>query len=228
MGVELDALLVTDRGELTQYYADNAAAHIYALVDLDEPFWSASSWYRRGDAVVGLVKIPDDETAVVYAVSTRDPTGTMALIVDLLPLLRPGVLVTGPEGLGQALLPHRRLAWSGPHLRYRLKDHCRPPAPDSRLVDLDEVHAPLLAELYASDPGAAFYRPSMLFDQSFVGVVEDGRLLAAAGTHVLSELRGVAAVGAVYTRPSYRGRGLGRLVMAGVLARIVIASPQSA
>jgi predicted GNAT family acetyltransferase len=78
-----------------------------------------------------------------------------------------------------------------------------------------------LEDLYASDPGKAFFLASMLDHNPFVGVWEDDRLVAAAGTHVASERYGVAAVGAVITRPSHRGRGLGKAVVAALCHRLV-------
>ncbi|MCP3987826.1 MAG: GNAT family N-acetyltransferase [Actinomycetia bacterium] len=221
---------MTDPDELARHYCDSPAAHIYALVDLEEPFWSASQWYRRGQAVVGLVQIPGDPVKTLYAVSTRDPEATLSLIIDLLPHLGSGTLITGPLGLADAVEPRRSVAWSGPHLRYHLVDRAQKPVtgprsltPDAgglRPVELGPAHADDIGALYATEPGAAFYRRSMLDDDSFVGVFDDGDLVAAAGTHVLSSVQGVAAIGAVYTRPSHRGQGLGRLVTAGVIQRL--------
>ena len=76
------AHIVVDPDELAELYADDPAAHVYALVDLVEPFWSASTWYRRGDAVVGVVAMPSGEGSAVYAVSTRDPAGCLALLAE--------------------------------------------------------------------------------------------------------------------------------------------------
>lgn len=212
--------LVRDPAELRAFYADAVPAHIYALVDLEEPFWSASRWYRREDAVVGLVELPDGEGSAVYGVSTKDPEGCLGLLADLVADLPEGLLITGPTGLGDALRPHRALAWAGAYVRYHLADRGRLPPVDLRVEPLDHGDAAELQAFYASDPGAAFFRPHMLADGGFVGVREGGELVAAAGTHVASDLVGCAAIGAVYTRPTHRGRGLGRAVTAGVVHRV--------
>ncbi|MEM8709085.1 MAG: hypothetical protein AAGE98_21670, partial [Actinomycetota bacterium] len=81
------AVIVTDPAELMAHYADRRPAHIYALADLEEPFWTPSRWYRRGDAVVGVVSMPGGEGAAVYAVATTDPEATLDLVVDVLPEL---------------------------------------------------------------------------------------------------------------------------------------------
>jgi predicted GNAT family acetyltransferase len=52
----------------------------------------------------------------------------------------------------------------------------------------------------------------MLTTGTFAGVEHDGVLVAAAGTHVVAGRGGgaAAALGAVFTHPDHRGRGLGR------------------
>lgn len=220
MTAPVGAHIVDDPTELADFYADDVAAHVYALVDLEEPFWSGSTWYRRGDAVVGVVAMPSGGGRAVYSVSTRDPAGCLALLAELVPELPAGLLITGPVGLADALRPHRALAWDGPHARYHLTDPGAVPAPDERVVPLTRGDLAALEALYASDPGAAFFLPHMIDDGAFVGVFEGSDVVAAAGTHVLSDRRRCAAIGAVYTRPSHRGQGLGRAITAGVFHRI--------
>lgn len=213
--------LVDDPAELEVFFSDDPDTHIYALADLEAPFWEPSSWYRRGEAVVGLVRLPDSNATTVYAVATRDPVASVALTVDLLPLIEPGTLVTAPKGLADAVRPHRELAWEGPHLRYALVG--RGPALTHVTASVEPLGTDRLDDLvalYASDPGAAFFLPHMLEYDSFVGVYDEGQLVAAAGTHVLSTAKRCAAIGSVYTRPSHRGQGLGQTVTAAVVQRI--------
>jgi len=60
--------------------ADAPEVHAFALADLEERFWSANSWYRRDDGVVGIVSLPDGEGEAVYAVSTRDPVAAIGAV----------------------------------------------------------------------------------------------------------------------------------------------------
>jgi len=211
---------VDDRGELLDFFADDRRAHLYALADLDDPFWSESTWWRRGDAVVGLIGLPENGGNAVYAVATRDVPGTLELLGELAHRYPPGTLVTGPVGCGQALAAAHQIAWSRTYHRYH---HRRP----DRLVPrrwspepLARHHVDQLAELYASDPGAAFFLPSMLDTDAFVGVRHDGRLIAAAGAHVVSERQRVAAIGGVVTHPQHRRQGLGHDATVGVVRRL--------
>ena len=55
----------------------------------------------------------------------------------------------------------------------------------------------------------------------FYGVAVEGRLVAAAGTHLVSPTYGVAAVGNVFTHPNYRCRGYGTVTIGAVVAELV-------
>lgn len=215
-----DRRQIRDPAELEDFYADNVAAHVYALVDLEAPFWPAGRWHRRDDAVVGVVLLPGQRAPAVYAVSTKDPAGCLELLRELVPELPKGTLITGPTGLAATLEPIRPLGWDGPHLRYVLRAGASPPPPPPEVTSLEPDHRDELLDLYAVDPGAAFFLPHMLDDDSFVGVYDGADLVAAAGTHVLSEAKRIAAIGAVFTHPDHRGRGLGRAVTLGVIGRI--------
>lgn len=214
------AVVVTDPDELVEHYADDRAIHIYALVDLEEPYWTPSRWYRRGDAVVGVVSMPDGAGDAVYAVSTADPAAALGLVVDVLAELPSGQLITGPEGLAEAVSARRGVSWHAPHLRYELSDRSRLPDRRPDLVDLGRGDLDELVGLYATEPGAAFFLSHMLDDDTFVGIRHDGRLVAAAGAHVVSERQRLAAIGAVYTHPEHRGAGFGAAVTAGVVHRL--------
>ncbi|MEM9040805.1 MAG: GNAT family N-acetyltransferase [Actinomycetota bacterium] len=230
------ARFVDDPEELIEHYSDRPDAHVYALVDLGEPYWSASRWYRRDDAVVGVIGLPGGEGLAVYAVATVDPHGTLDLVAELAPALPSGLLVTGPVGLGDRLARVRPVAWHGPHERYVLATTelatTELAGPDAESSDDEWTVEPLvradlarLDELYSRSPGAVFFLPSMLDDGAFVGVHRRGdpvrRLVAAAGTHVLSDRHGVAALGAVFTDPTMRGLGLGRRATIGAIHRVL-------
>ncbi len=225
---------VASRAELAALFLPDREAHVYALADLDEPVWSASTWWMQGQAAVGLVGLPSSDGAaagqsVVYAVSTVDAPGSLALVAELaagrLSRSLPDTLITGPLGVAEAMATvGRTILWQRTYHRYHLSNPSavpdRPHVASGPVVPLGPQHADELAALYATEPGAAFFLPQMLADQTFVGVRRDGRLAAAAGTHVLSDNYSVAAIGAVFTHPAHRGAGLGAAVTAGVIVRL--------
>lgn len=211
--------IVDDPDELAELFGRDRHNHVYALADLEEPFWSASTWWRRGDAAFGLVGLPDG-ARVVYAVSSADPDGTLDLARELAGEVPPA-LVTGVRGITSIFeADGRQVIWQRGYHRFHLTDRAAVPHVSSEIVPLGPADAEEALALYAVVPDAAFFLPSMLEDDTFVGIRRDGELAAIAGTHVFSERHGVAAVGAVFTHPSWRGHGFGTAVTAGVIDRI--------
>ncbi len=212
--------MVAEPAELHDLFSQNTAAHVYALCDLEPLYWDHSRWYRRGDATVGLVGAEPGELLVVSAVSTADITGSNALLAELAPSLPDGQLVIGSSGMSEALEGRCQLRWKTNEIRYSLRQH--PVSRNERVENLDGSHTSDLERLYAIEPGAAFFRVSMVSHNAFVGVWDEVHetLIAAAGVHVLSEHQRIAAIGSVYVRPDCRGRGLGTQVTVGVLDRL--------
>jgi RimJ/RimL family protein N-acetyltransferase len=209
---------VRDPAELAALFAEDRETHIYGLADLDEPFWSNSTWHRDGPAVVGLVST-GSSWLTVYAMSRQAPQETLGLLTDVMTSIPPGTWITGPTGMYRTVSTLRRAKDMGPHWRMVL----------GGLVDGEESSAavPLgpddleaVADLHSSDEGSAFFLPMMLDLNPFMGIWEDGQLVASAGTHVVSRRYGVAAIGAVITRPSHRGRGLGIRVLSALCRRL--------
>ena len=66
-----------------------------------------------------------------------------------------------------------------------------------------------------------FFIPSMLEQETYRGVREDLRLIAAGGTHVITAAASVTAIGNIYTRRDRRRRGLGGRVTCSVTARLL-------
>lgn len=79
--------------------------------------------------------------------------------------------------------------------------------------------------LYSVEGGPASYRPRHIDEGVYFGALEDGRLVAIAGTHIVSAAEGVAVVGNVFTHPRYRGRGWATVVTSAVTAELLQICP---
>lgn len=201
--------LVEDPDELIDWYEKHAEVHLYGLGDLDEPHWSRSQWYRQRDAVVGIIPLPGPpEITAVYAVSAVQESPTTRLLLELEPQLPPQALITAPIGATKWMSELRGVHGFGIHLKLHLPqaDQLRE-APNVR--ELGDEDLPALAGLYERNAGEAFFLPSMLDPGLWAGVEVDGELVAAGGTHLLSQVRRVAALGGILTDAGSRGRGYG-------------------
>lgn len=198
---------IDDAGELAELLKTDPETHLYGLGDVEEPFWSHSTWYQEGPAVVGLVSA-GEAWMTAYAMSRAAPEATLRLLAALQDSIPSGTWATGPTGMYEAMSGVRATRDAGPHWRMILENLAEVNgAADAVPLSMDDLAA--VADLHASDEGSTFFMPGLLASNPFVGIWEDGRLVASAGTHVTSRKYGVAAIGAVITRPSHRGRGLG-------------------
>lgn len=223
---------VDDPDELAELFGRHRACHLYGLADLQEPFWSRSRWWRRGDAAVGVLDLPTSDvpgaagTPAFYAISPADAAGTLALFGEVLDEVPAGAQGSGPLGLHAVVAPRRACDDLGRRTKLRVTtDTLRlPPTPaEVEIVDLDATDHDDVAALHASDPGTVFFLSSMYAGGEHVGARVDGALVAAAGTHVRDAAQRVAAIGAVITHPDHRGRGLAGVVV-GQVARRLLAS----
>ena len=80
-------------------------------------------------------------------------------------------------------------------------------------------HLDALMQLYG-EVGVDAFTPTQLANGVFYGVFVRRRLVAAAGTHLVSLTYGTAAVGNVCTDAAYRGRGYGTATTSAVVGEL--------
>jgi ribosomal protein S18 acetylase RimI-like enzyme len=205
------AILETDR-----------AWSVYALADLAPEYSAAAEWHIA----------PNGRPALLMVYRGFDPPVLFAhgAFADLAPLL--------PEIAGvPAFYLSVRQEFADP-LRangYEIRDEKRmwrmaiDPArfdpPPHTAVPLGPSDYEGLVNLYRDGDAAGeappFFDAGMLRHGVYYGIREGGAIVAAAGTHVLAEQEGVAAIGNVYTRRDRRGRGLGAQVSGAVTAELL-------
>lgn len=84
-----------------------------------------------------------------------------------------------------------------------------------------------LNRLYQLGLGGGF--PASVLEYGvYYGMRVGGRLIAAAGTHVINEAEGIAVVGNVLTHIDHRGQGHARAVTSGVTAELLARVPDVA
>lgn len=200
---------IADRSELLEWYSQHREVHVYGLADLDDRYWDRSKWFRRGDAVVGVVSLPGpQDVTIVYAATTTDESATTRLLLDLSPQIPDGALVAAPQGAAKWMSELRAVEDHGSALKLHIPNVDQLiEARDVQPIASEHVHQ--LSALYERHHNEAFFLPSMLENGLWCCVVEGGRIIAAGGTHVLSESSSVVALGGILTDSAARGRGLG-------------------
>jgi GNAT superfamily N-acetyltransferase len=204
--------------EIYEFLSEDRLYAAYAICDLEPiPFrqceWHASS--RNGRvAALGLCfrGLPPDRVFLM------GPTE------DLVPILG-GALTAGKAYFAcrpQHLRTLRRF-YSLRTVEVMQRMFLRPEefTPAQGTVErLGPGHVHLLQDLYRWYGDVAF-APYQLDQGVFYGVREAGRLVATAGTHLVSRTYGLGIVGNVFTHPDYRGRGFATVCTSAVVEELV-------
>lgn len=208
----MSILHLTDKPPIRAFLNRDRGLAAYALGDLDDALWPQSVFY-------GVRRDRSEElAAVVLFYSGFDPTilvmlgetdGARAILANI--QLPEEIYYVLPEDMAGPLsefydCPDRHQEW-----RMVLDASSFVPPPLDCVTRIVPEQADQLAALYhcAAEPGQAMvaFSPWQIAHGVFYGVWDGAALVAAAGTHVWSVEEGVAAVGNVFTRPEFRGRG---------------------
>jgi len=183
---------------------------VYALADLAPEYSALARWHVAADGRPALLLVYGGfEPPVLFA------HGAVADLTSLVPEVageREFYLSVRPEAVallrasGYEIRDEKRM-WRmvADPVRFVPRAHAA--------VRLGPSDYEALASLYRDGDAAGetppFFDAGMLRHGIYYGICEGGAMVAAAGTHVLSERESVAAIGNVYTRRDRRGRGFG-------------------
>ncbi len=190
----------------------------YALAQLEPGLVERSRTYHaRGSAGSGLV-VHSSGGLGQALLASGEPLAVGAILS-----LHPGPVRTYATFQPQHAEIMRRtfyVANTIPMLRMAVSNDTFQAAP-GRTEALTGADVRRINALYSSDGGPAFYSPDHIDSELYRGVIEEGMLVAIAGTHVISRRERIAVVGNVFTHPAYRGRGFARRVTGAVTERLL-------
>jgi ribosomal protein S18 acetylase RimI-like enzyme len=214
---------VTDRGELRAFLETDRLLAAYAICDLEDREFGKTRWGGafESNRLVAL--------ALEYSGITPQPLFAMGRSEGIEAILRD---VVRPRAAYVAVLPEALPAVQavyrldpGPQMVRMWVDRSRfrpYPADVRRLLPSDIGELNRLYQL-----GFASWLPSSsIADGVYFGMRVGGRLVAAAGTHVVSRDARLAVVGNVLTHVDYRGRGFATAVTGAVTAELLRTSDQ--
>jgi len=209
---------VTDRGELRAFLETDRILAAYAICDLEDREFGKTRWGGafEGDRLVALALEYSGITPQPLFVMGR-PDGIEAILRDV---VRPrAAYVAALPDVMPAVEASYRLD-PGPQMVRMWVDRARfrpYPADVRRLLPADIGELNRLYQL-----GFASWLPSSAIAEGvYFGVRLGGRLVAAAGTHVISREARLAVVGNVLTHVDYRGRGFATAATGAVTAELL-------
>jgi ribosomal protein S18 acetylase RimI-like enzyme len=208
----------TDRAQIRAFLEQDRLFAAYALCDLEEREFGRTRWGAafQADKMVALVLEYSGMTPQPMFVMGRDD-GIDAILRDLI-RPRAAYLAALPENMA-AVKTHYRMD-PGPQMVRMWVDRARfrpYPADVRRLLPVEIGELNRLYQL-----GFASWLPSSAIAEGvYYGMRAGGRLVAAAGTHVVSPEARLAVVGNVLTHVDYRGRGYATAVTGAVTAELL-------
>jgi RimJ/RimL family protein N-acetyltransferase len=208
----------TDRALLRAYLERDRLFAAYAICDLEQREFGRTRW--------GIATVGDDLVAVglEYSGITPQPLflmgrndGVTAILRDV---VRPRAAYLAARAEALPAVGRLYRVDPGPPMIRMWVDRARflpAPAAVSRLLPVEVGELNRLYQL-----GFAAWLPSSAIDEGvYFGIRVNGRLVAAAGTHVISREARLAVVGNVLTHIDYRGRGYAKAVTSAVTAELL-------
>ena len=208
----------TDRDALRSFLSQDRLYAAYAICDLEDREFSRTRWGAAydGDRMIAV--------GLEYTGPTPQPLfvmgGTEGIAAVLRDVIRPrAAYIAARHEMLPAIETQYRVD-PGPQMVRMWVDrsHFKPyPATVQRLLPVEIGELNRLYQL-----GFASWLPATaIADGVYYGMRVNGRLIAAAGTHVISPTARLAVVGNVLTHMDYRGRGFATAVTGAVTAELL-------
>ncbi|MGE3962110.1 MAG: GNAT family N-acetyltransferase [Dehalococcoidia bacterium] len=198
--------------------SDDRAYSAYALGHL-EPELLPLTEFWTADGPRGSATVMQSRALGYVTVTVGDPDGVHA-ILKLHPGHRAGYLSTGaPEHIAAIARTHEvGDTLSMERMSVTAFGFVDVPGEVRRLRGHD---APRINSLYALDGAPSRYGAETIERAIYYGAMDGDRLVAVAGTHIVSPHQSIAVVGNVFTHPAYRNRGLATLVTGAVTRELL-------
>jgi RimJ/RimL family protein N-acetyltransferase len=212
------ARVTTDRALLRAFLERDRLFAAYALCDLTDREFSKTHWgaaFEAEEVVAVGLEYAGLSPQALFVMGSSD--GIAAILRDVLKP-RAAYVAVLPDELPAVATQYR--VDTGPQMVRMWVDRSRFRPYPSDVQRLLPVEIGDLNRLYQL--GFASWLPSTaIADGVYYGTRVGGRLVAAAGTHVIGREAGLAVVGNVLTHTDYRGRGFATATTGAVTAELL-------
>jgi RimJ/RimL family protein N-acetyltransferase len=213
----------TDRALLRRFLERDRLFAAYPLCDLDDREFGRTQWgvaFHEGEPISIALEYSGATPQPLFVMGRND--GISAILRDV---IRPRAAFTAARAENlRALADHYRIDPGPPMVRMWVgAQRFQPfPADVRRLRTSDSSDLNRLYQL-----GFGSWLPSSAIGEGiYYGLWVGGRLMSAAGTHVISHTARIGVVGNVMTHVDFRGRGYASAVTSAVTAELLLSCDQ--
>lgn len=209
----------TDRDLIRSFLDRDRLYAAYALADLEDRDPGRARWgiARQDGEVIALVLEYGGPSPQPLFIAGRDD-GIDAILREV---IRPSIAYVACLPANLAAVERRYRLEPGPQMvRMWVDRQTFRPAEDPGIEPLGAADAGELNRLYRLGFGS-WLPPSSIHEGVYYGIRVNGRLVAAAGTHVIGREARIAVVGNVLTQPEFRGRGYAQATTGAVTAHLL-------
>jgi GNAT superfamily N-acetyltransferase len=214
---------ITTKSEILEFLEIDRLYAAYAIGDLEPEFFEQCQWFG---ATRPAVEAPGRLEALALCFAGLKPpalflmgeaAGLAALLVEAA-LPREVCLTCRQEHL-RAAQDAYAMERPTPMWRMVLRQELFRPE-KGRCVRLGPQDAGRLEGFYAGGGGEA-YSPRQVDQGVFYGTEVKGQLVAVAGTHLVSQVHSIGAVGNVFTVPAWRGHNYAAFTTSAVVTELL-------
>lgn len=218
-GTRLVAEASTDRDAIRSFLERDRLFAAYALADLEDRETARARWgvAKVGSEIVSLVlEYGGPSPQPLYVAGRED--GIDAILRDV---VKPSIAYIACLPASLAAVERRYRLEAGPQMVRMWVDRSTfRPAQDPGVEPLLPSDAGELNRLYRLGFGS-WLPPQSIAEGVYRGIRVNGRLVAAAGTHVIGRSARIAVVGNVLTQPEFRGRRYAQATTGAVTAALL-------
>jgi ribosomal protein S18 acetylase RimI-like enzyme len=214
----IEAAPTRDKRLLRTFLEQDRLRAAYAICDLDEKEFHKTKWgvaYEHGAPIAVVLEFGGLTPQPLFVMG--DPEGVSAVLRDI---IRPRIVyLAADEQNLPAAARHYRID-PGPQMVRMVVNRQTFRPIYGPVIRLEPADIADLNRLYGL--GFAGWLPSeSIANGVYYGVRNAGRLVAAAGTHVISRDARMAAVGNVMTHHDFRGRGYAKATTSAVTQELL-------
>jgi ribosomal protein S18 acetylase RimI-like enzyme len=211
----MSVICLHDKSEIEKFLRKNTFLNIYAIGDLDYPYWPHTIWFAlsKNSKIKAIALLYFGLSLPSFLAFYDDNHRSMHDLLSKISYLLPKKFYAHlSDGLEKPLKSVYSLEYKNSSYKMGLTDKSFLDKIDvSGVVSLRDKDPNEIINFYQTSYPDSWFEPQMLKTDQYYGIEVNNNLASIAGVHIYSPVYKVAALGNISTHPKYRGQGLAKI-----------------